>query len=194
MSLAVSLFLLVFVTELIAWIGKSVLLDLCYGVYGRVFNSKKVADQRKLKSDILAAKAELLQTSAQDQFAKWAKLRRKVDKELADLEKLNGELGSARSSFSMKFNSFLWLLTTGVQFGLGWWYRKSAVFYLPPNWLGPVTWWLALPFAPAGSVSCGAWQMVCKRVIKMGEQVVRDFAVTTPTEETTKAGKGAKAE
>ena len=58
-------------------------------MYVRVFNSKKVADQRKLKSDILAAKAELLQTSAQDQFAKWAKLRRKVDKDLADLEKLS---------------------------------------------------------------------------------------------------------
>jgi len=36
--------------------------------------------------------------------------------------------------------------------------------------------------------------MVCKRVIKMGEQVVRDFAVTTPTEEAAKVGKGAKAE
>lgn len=35
------------------------------------------------------AKKELLQTSAQDQFAKWAKLRRSVDKGLADLEKLS---------------------------------------------------------------------------------------------------------
>jgi CHD5-like protein len=34
-------------------------------------------------------KAELLQTSAQDQFAKWAKLRRGVDKGLSDLEKLS---------------------------------------------------------------------------------------------------------
>ena len=33
---------------------------------------------------------------------------------------------------------------------LGWWYRKSAVFYLPPGWMGPVTWFLSLPFAPAG--------------------------------------------
>ena len=34
-------------------------------------------------------KKELLQTSAQDQFAKWAKLRRSVDKGLTDLEKLS---------------------------------------------------------------------------------------------------------
>jgi hypothetical protein len=37
----------------------------------------------------LAAKAELLQASAQDEFAKWAKLRRIVDKKLAELEKLS---------------------------------------------------------------------------------------------------------
>lgn len=45
--------------------------------------------QQQLKSEILLKKAELLQTSAQDQFAKWAKLRRSVDKGLADLEKLS---------------------------------------------------------------------------------------------------------
>jgi tail-anchored protein insertion receptor len=54
-----------------------------------VFYSSKQAQQRKLKSDILANKKELLQTSAQDQFAKWAKLRRSVDKGLSDLEKLS---------------------------------------------------------------------------------------------------------
>ena len=66
--------------------------------------------------------------------------------------------------------------TAGLQFFVGWWYRKAAVFYLPPGWFGPLTWWLALPFAPAGSVSCGVWQMACRRVIKVGERVVRELA------------------
>ena len=48
-----------------------------------------MARQRQLKADILTKKAELLQTSAQDQFARWAKLRRSVDKGLAELEKLS---------------------------------------------------------------------------------------------------------
>lgn len=77
---------------------------------------------------------------------------------------------------------------------VGWWYRKAAVFYLPPGWLGPLGWWLALPFAPAGvcfplefsrltermgwtgSVSVGVWQMACKRVLKVGERVVRELS------------------
>jgi len=83
-------------------------------------------------------------------------------------------------------------MTTGLQFVIGWWYRKSAVFYLPPSWFGPLTWWLALPFAPAGgsltpppppsrayiilisgSVSVGVWQMACRRVVKVGERTVK---------------------
>ncbi|KAI0687905.1 WRB/Get1 family [Cytidiella melzeri] len=180
MALLLTIFCLVFVTELISWIGKSVLLDLVYAVYLRVFYSAKVAQQRKLKSEILVNKKELLQTSAQDQFAKWAKLRRSVDKGLSDLEKLNGELSSTRSSFSMKFNSALWFFTGGLQFLVGWWYRKTAVFYLPPGWFGPLTWWLSFPFAPSGSVSCGIWQMSCRRVIKIGERVVKELVAVGP--------------
>ena len=60
-----------------------------YALYLRLFYSAKVTQQKKLKTEILANKKELLQTSAQDQFAKWAKLRRSVDKGLSDLEKLS---------------------------------------------------------------------------------------------------------
>ncbi|KAG8896069.1 GET complex subunit get1 [Tulasnella sp. 417] len=195
MDLILTIFLLVLLTQAISWIGQSVLLDLAYALYQRLFNGAKVAQQRSLKTSILNTKKELLETSAQDQFAKWAKLRRKIDKELAELEKLNSELGSAKTAFSLKFHTAIWILTTGAQMVLGWWYRKTPVFYLPKGWFGPFTWWLSLPFAPAGksrtgplsrlgrdidpsalgSVSCGAWQMACKRVITMMERVVRDL-------------------
>ena len=69
----------------------------------------------------------------------------------------DGDLNSSKSAFAVKFNSVVWILTTGLQFVVGWWYRKSAVFYLPPTWMGPVTWWLSFPFAPAGEryLACG---------------------------------------
>jgi hypothetical protein len=60
-----------------------------YAGYTRVFMGPKVARQSALKAEVLRRKKELQQTSAQDQFAKWAKLRRSVDKGLADLEKLS---------------------------------------------------------------------------------------------------------
>ncbi|KAF8815371.1 hypothetical protein BYT27DRAFT_7194592 [Phlegmacium glaucopus] len=175
MSLLITIFLLVFITQLITWIGKSVLLDITYDIYLRVTRSPAAMRQRSLKTEILSTKSELLKTSAQDQFAKWAKLRRSVDKGLADLEKLNSEVASSKSAFAMKFNTLLWLLTTGSQFAVGWWYRKQPVFFLPQGWLGPLGWWLALPFAPAGSVSVGVWQIACRRLIVVGEKAVKNF-------------------
>ncbi|KAJ7072006.1 WRB/Get1 family [Mycena amicta] len=182
MSLLFFIFALVFLTELITWVGKSVLLELVYGLHLRIFHAATARRQKALKSELLTLKAELLRTSAQDQFAKWAKLRRSVDKGLAELEKLNGEIVTRRTTFSLKFNSVVWVLTTGLQFAVGWWFRKAAVFYLPPGWLGPLGWWLAFPFAPKGSVSVGVWQMACRRVLKVGERVVKDLL--TPDAET----------
>lgn len=42
--------------------------------------------QRKLQSEYLVVRRELNATSSQDEFAKWAKLRRKHDKLLEQLE------------------------------------------------------------------------------------------------------------
>ncbi|KAH9961245.1 CHD5-like protein-domain-containing protein [Russula dissimulans] len=185
MSLILTIFSLVFITELVSWTGKSVLLHFAWTAYRRVFNRNTVKRQGVLKSEILSKKAELLQTSAQDQFAKWAKLRRSVDKGLADLEKINSELSASKSLFSLKFSTTLWMLTTGLQFAIGWWYSRSPVFYLPTGWLGPFTWWLSLPFAPAGSVSCGVWQMACRRVIKVFEGAVKEFMNSRQSQGTT---------
>jgi hypothetical protein len=105
----------------------------------------------------------------------------------------DSEVASSKAAFSVKFKALLWTLTTGLQFFVGWWYSKSAVFYLPSGWFGPLGWWLSFPFAPAGrsdlfqrtaspltrgagSVSVGVWQMACKRVIAIGERVVKDLA------------------
>lgn len=46
--------------------------------------------------------------------------------------------------------SALWFIVHGSQLGMVMWFRKSAVFYLPPGWFGPAQRILSWPFAPAG--------------------------------------------
>ncbi|KAH8992825.1 WRB/Get1 family [Lactarius hatsudake] len=177
MSLILTIFALVFVTELTSWIGKS-----AWSAYQRIFNRNAASRQRQLKSEILLKKAELLQTSAQDQFAKWAKLRPELSTKAWRIWRSSvayAELNASKMSFSLKFNTILWTMTTGLQFAIGWWYSRVAVFYLPAAWFGPITWWLSFPFAPAGSVSCGVWQMACRRVIKIGERYSSDSEPAT---------------
>lgn len=49
--------------------------------------AKQYTEQRKLQKDYLAVRHDLNATSSQDEFAKWAKLRRQHDKLLEELEK-----------------------------------------------------------------------------------------------------------
>lgn len=46
-------------------------------------------DSAKLRKEILSLRAELKATSSQDEFAKWAKIRRNLDKKVAQLEDLS---------------------------------------------------------------------------------------------------------
>ncbi|KAK2464324.1 hypothetical protein APHAL10511_003781 [Amanita phalloides] len=176
MSLFLTIFVLTFATQLISWVGHTVLQDRAYEWYLWLVRSDLAKRQRELKKDLLTKKGELLRMSAKDHFAKYMKLKRSVDKGLSDLEKLNSEIASSKTKFGVKFNSLIWVCTTGMQFVVGWWYRKAAVFYLPSGWFGPLTWWLAFPFAPKGSISVGVWQMACRRVLVVSERIVKDFA------------------
>lgn len=54
--------------------------------YLPVSTSKAAADQRKLQAEYLKVRRDLNATSSQDEFAKWAKLRRQHDKLLEQLE------------------------------------------------------------------------------------------------------------
>jgi tail-anchored protein insertion receptor len=58
-------------------------------LYTRIFVTGLYNEQNQLKSSIVQTRTELNKTSAQEEFAKWAKLRRRLDKALADLEKLS---------------------------------------------------------------------------------------------------------
>ncbi|KAK4689187.1 tail-anchored protein insertion receptor, partial [Tremellales sp. Uapishka_1] len=184
MNLPLLIFLYVLLVQTISWVGKTALQDVVYSIYASIFLSSVKSSQTKLRRNVLADKAELAKTSSQDEFAKWAKLRRKLDKGLADLEKLNTTLTSSKTSFSTKFNTLMWISTTGARMVLVWWFRKSPVFWLPKQWVPrPVAYLLSFPSAPRGSVSSGVWATVCARVLASGEEIVKElFGAAVPVQ------------
>jgi hypothetical protein len=60
-----------------------------WNIYNRLPTptSKSAQEQRELKRQFMKLRTELNATSSQDEFAKWAKLRRQHDKVLEQLEK-----------------------------------------------------------------------------------------------------------
>ncbi|KAI9250616.1 WRB/Get1 family [Sporodiniella umbellata] len=180
MYLPVTLFLLVLITESVLFLGFSYVTELVYDTYSKFIKDSQTLKQSKLKTEVLKTKAELNSTSSQDEFAKWAKLRRKLDKGVADLEKLNSDIQYKRTVFELKFKSVLWILVHGSQMVIIFWFRKSAVFYLPPGWFGPAQRFLSWPFAPTGSVSVAVWFAACRRMIKAVALAINDFVITPP--------------
>src|SRR3569833_1339329 len=69
--------------------------------------SRDFAEQRKLQQEFLKCRRDLNATSSQDEFAKWAKLRRHHDKLLDQLEKKSTEPYIFFFSLSPHFISLL---------------------------------------------------------------------------------------
>ncbi|CAJ0911037.1 3076_t:CDS:2 [Entrophospora sp. SA101] len=65
MSLAISIIIIVVLTEMIVWFGYSQIASLAYSTYLSIFESEALTNQRKLKRDILIVKQELARTSSQ---------------------------------------------------------------------------------------------------------------------------------
>jgi len=137
--------------------------------------------------------------SAQDDFAKWAKLRRTHDKTVAELEKhskrtwarkthfpilrasLAASLAASKSKFDTAAAGARWVATNGLRLFLQFWFSRRPMFWLPKNLApGYVEWFLALPRAPTGSVSIQLWGIACAAAIKLvSEAVVGAMTLTS---------------
>ncbi|KKZ62355.1 protein GET1 [[Emmonsia] crescens] len=125
-------------------------------------------EQRRLKLDVVQLKREMNATSSQDEFAKWAKLRRRHDKALEAYEAKNDQLTQSKSSFDMTIKSVRWAATSGLMLFLQFWFSKTPIFTLPPGWIPwQVEWVLSFPRAPIGTVSIQIWGGACATVVAL---------------------------
>ncbi|KAI1397786.1 CHD5-like protein-domain-containing protein [Hypoxylon fuscum] len=169
-----SLLLLVFLVELgahlVNTVGAATINTLLWNLYLAVptQTSKQAAEKQKIQSEYLTIRRDLNATSSQDQFAKWAKLRRQHDKILEQLEKMKSSHEATKARFDSTANILRWLATTGLKFILPFWYAKQPMFWLPQGWFPYyVEWILSFPRAPVGSVSIASWQTACIGVVML---------------------------
>lgn len=167
---------IVLFNSFIALIGQSAISNFLYSiVFTYILPSSVHKQQSSLKKEILSGRRELHSISAQDEFSRWAKVRRRVDKQSSELEALNTSLTAHRSSFNTVIKVLIFVLTTGLQWSFTAKYSRAAIVYLPKDWFGPLTWFLGLPFAPAGALSCGIYIMLIKRVIGVFTRVFTEI-------------------
>ena len=156
-------------------------------------SSQDIADQIRLRRDVVRLKREMAGISAQDEFSRWAKLRRQHDKaeeaynkkgRLAhcpshypyswNLGSLTGSYSTAeivkstRASFDSRANIARWGATSGLRFFLQFWHSTTPIFTIPKGWVPwYVEWTLAFPRAPSGSISINVWSAACATVFAL---------------------------
>ncbi|KAI6884882.1 hypothetical protein KC363_g6181 [Hortaea werneckii] len=128
----------------------------------------------RLKKDVVRLHREMSATSAQDDFAKWARLRREHDKAKAKYEEKAKGIQNFRATFDKSISALRWLGTQGLQFLCNAYYSKQPMFYLPQYWVPyPVEWVLSFPRAPIGSISVNIWAIACACVIGLVSEAIR---------------------
>ncbi|KAJ2076803.1 GET complex subunit get1 [Coemansia sp. RSA 988] len=165
-----TLALLVLVIEIISatldGIGYGTVAAALWDTYCRTTGNRKASERLDLKSAIILLRRELHTVSSVDEFAKWAKMRRRLDSLSAKFERVSSDLAIERTAFELYVNMVLRVVVYGVRAAVNMYNYRVPVFYVPVSWFYPVLWFLSLPAAPMGSVSVTVWAFACNRVCK----------------------------
>ncbi|RAL64528.1 hypothetical protein DID88_002002 [Monilinia fructigena] len=167
-SILLTYFLVQVLIHLVNAFGAAAINNLLWNLYNILPTptSQSAGEQKKLKREFMKVRHEMNATSSQDEFAKWAKLRRQHDKLYDQLEKLKSSLDSTKSTFDSSVSTLRWLATNGLRMFLQFWFSKKAMFWLPKGWFPYYAeWLLSFPVAPMGSISIQAWSLACQAVI-----------------------------
>ncbi|EMT62485.1 Protein GET1 [Fusarium odoratissimum] len=174
-----SIFVVEVVVNLVNTIGAAAINNLLWTIINflPVSTAKAAGEQRKLQADYLKVRRDLNSTSSQDEFAKWAKLRRQHDKLLEQLEKTKKTNEAARSNFDKILTVLRIVVTRAPQYFLPFWYATEPMFWLPYGWFPYwAEWILSFPRAPIGSVSIASWQLACTGVIALFSDLIVGIA------------------
>ncbi|KAH7367209.1 CHD5 domain-containing protein [Plectosphaerella cucumerina] len=174
-ALIVTIFALELTIRVVDTIGAATINQLLWTLlsYLPTEASRAAAQNRKVQADFLTIRKELNATSSQDEFAKWAKLRRNHDKLLEQLEAGKKTSEASRSKFDKYVTGLRMLVTRVPQYALPFWYGKEPMFWLPYGWFPfYAEWLLSFPRAPIGSVSIVSWQLACTGVIALVSELI----------------------
>ncbi|KAK5138252.1 hypothetical protein LTR08_003313 [Meristemomyces frigidus] len=175
-SVLLLVFLLQLTIHLINTFGAQAVSELLWTLYTYLPTpqSASLASGSKLKADVVRLHREMKATSAQDDFAKWARIRRDHDRAKDKYDKQSTDLQSFRTNFDRATSLLRWAGTQGLQFLCNFWFSKQPMFWLPANMVPyPVEWLMSFPRAPVGGVSINVWAAACAGAIALVSEGVR---------------------
>lgn len=182
MTLAVGLLVLVLLQQFVLFMGEDSLFDKIWSIYTLLSRNPDLHKYHEQRSEQYSLYKQQQLVSAQDEYAKWTKINRKLDSLKKDIEQTSQKIAVHRSTLQSLFKTFLYLTLRLPIWFCSFWWRKSLVFYLPPGCLPSyVMWFLRFPNAPPNAVGITVWCFAINTICKTVVALFRDFTlVSTP--------------
>lgn len=129
---------------------------------------KDAEQESEMRAEIQEMKKEQSSISMMDEFARYARLERKINK-MTDKLKTHVKSRTAQQA-KMKWvvNIVFYILQAAVMISLIWKYYSDPVTVVPSKWIAPVERLVAFPTGVAGGVGITCWLVVCNKVVTLG--------------------------
>ncbi|KAL0994359.1 hypothetical protein UPYG_G00121100 [Umbra pygmaea] len=133
---------------------------------------KNVEDEVEMRAEIQAMKKELSSINMMDEFARYARLERKINKITDKLKTYVKSRTSQQAKIKWVINILYYILQAVLMISLIWKYYADPVMVLPSKWISPLERMVAFPSGLAGGVGITCWLIVCNKVVALVLQAV----------------------
>ncbi|XP_062906426.1 guided entry of tail-anchored proteins factor 1 [Mobula hypostoma] len=134
------------------------------------FLQKDGETELQMRIEIGNMKQELATISMMDEFARYARLERKINK-MTDKLKTHVKTRTAQlAKIKWVVNIVFYIVQAALMISLIWKYYSEPVTVLPHKWIAPLERMVAFPTGVAGGVGITCWLLVCNKVVAVALQ------------------------
>ncbi|XP_066455051.1 guided entry of tail-anchored proteins factor 1 [Eleutherodactylus coqui] len=126
---------------------------------------KDAEQEQQKRADIQRMRQELSTISMMDEFARYARLERKINK-MTDKLKTHVKARTAQlAKIKWVVSIVFYVLQAALMISLIWKYYSEPVTTLPSKWIAPLERLVAFPTGIADAVGITCWLVVCNKVV-----------------------------
>ncbi|XP_043975493.1 guided entry of tail-anchored proteins factor 1 isoform X1 [Gambusia affinis] len=133
---------------------------------------KDAEQESEMRTEIQQMKKEQSSISMMDEFARYARLERKINKTTDKLKTHVQSRTAQQAKMKWVVNIIFYILQAALMVSLIWKYYSDPVTVVPSKWIAPVERLVAFPTGVAGGVGITCWLVVCNKVITLGLSAV----------------------
>uniref|UniRef100_A0A8C4ZB27 Guided entry of tail-anchored proteins factor 1 n=1 Tax=Gadus morhua TaxID=8049 RepID=A0A8C4ZB27_GADMO len=129
---------------------------------------KDAEQESEMRTEIQEMKKEHSSISMMDEFARYARLERKINKTTDKLKTHVKSRTAQQAKMKWVVNILFYILQAALMISLIWKYYSDPVTVIPSKWIAPVERLVAFPTGVTGGVGITCWLVVCNKVVSLG--------------------------